>query len=77
MDKDLIRKYKEDTGKYIFIETELTSTPHIPDYWLLLNDYGKMLITEFGVEGDSFTQNLKIPSAEYIRWLEEKVKTTI
>lgn len=65
MDKDLIRKYKEDTGNgNAFIEVELEKDKHHPGFWLISRD-AKIIQKNWN---DSF------PTPEYLNWLEEQLK---
>lgn len=66
MDKDLIRKYKENTGKYAIVVIEFDTCRFIPDFALITNSDAKMLQTEY-LKGE-------LPSQEYVNWLEEQLK---
>lgn len=69
MDKDLIRKYKEDTGKEnISMEIQCFASPE-KDMWYVSKDAVKEIL--------DIWKDIQIPSQEYVRWLEGKAKEEI
>jgi len=66
MDKDLIKKYKEETGKGAVIVIALERCRFTPNHRLVEESVAVMLETKWSIA--------ELSSQEYVLWLEEQLK---